>query len=125
MAGDIPGGLGAAWDYAAAETRLDAVTLSVDMKSPFNLLGAVVPYMVLALALFGTGQQAVQRYLSCRDLRSARRAALTGWLAGTIALTVTLALGVCLSAWVQLAPAGAEFSVAKGDEVLPGFLVGL
>lgn len=120
---DIPGGLEAAWEYAGAHDRLEAVTVSADMKSPFNLLGAVVPYMVLALALFGTGQQAVQRYLSCKDLRSARRAALTGWLAGTIALGVTLALGVCLFAWTKLSAPGEAFTVGKGDQVLPRFLV--
>jgi len=122
VAGDIPGGLDAAWDFAARNDKLEAVSFEMNMKSPFNLLGAVVPYMVLALALFGTGQQAVQRYLSCKDLRSARRAALTGWLAGTIALAVTLALGVCLSAWQSLATEGAGFT-ATGDDALPQFLV--
>ncbi|RMD61153.1 MAG: hypothetical protein D6826_10630, partial [Alphaproteobacteria bacterium] len=50
-------------------------------------------------ALFGTGQQAVQRFLSCADLRAARRAALTGWAVGTLALGVTLLLGTWLSVW--------------------------
>jgi SSS family solute:Na+ symporter len=87
-----------------------------------NLLGALVPYMVLALSLFGTGQQAVQRFLSCRDLASARRAALTGWVAGTVTLGLTLFLGVVLGAWLSLAPAARGLVAEKGDAVLPLFI---
>jgi len=120
---DVPGGFGAIVDHAREHERLHAVTFSADPKSPFNLLASVVPYMFLALSLFGTGQQAVQRFLSCQDLKSARRAALTGWLAGTIALSITLLLGVAIFAWQELAPAAEGFALDKGDKVLPTFLV--
>ena len=119
---DVPGGFGAILDHAAEHERLTAVSLEVDMKSPFNLLGSVGPYMILALSLFGTGQQSVQRFLACGDLRSARRAALTGWAAGTIALALCLFLGVSLFAWQSLAPAASGFTVEKADGVLPRFL---
>ncbi|MHC4955955.1 MAG: sodium:solute symporter family transporter [Planctomycetota bacterium] len=122
VASDIPGGAGAAMDYASDHNRLEAVTLSTDPKTPMNLLGSLVPYMVLALSLYGTGQQAVQRYLCCKDLRSARRAALTGWAAGTAALSIALLLGVFLFAWHELAPAAEGFALDKGDKVLPKFL---
>ncbi|MHC4449753.1 MAG: sodium:solute symporter family transporter [Planctomycetota bacterium] len=120
---DVPGGFGAIVDHAREHERLNAITFSADPKSPFNLLASVVPYMFLALSLFGTGQQAVQRFLSCQDLKSARRAALTGWLAGTIALSITLLLGVAIFAWQELAPAAEGFALDKGDKVLPTFLV--
>ena len=123
IVGDVPGGFGAIWEHASGHDHLNAISLSVDMKSPFNLLGSVVPYMILALSLFGTGQQSVQRFLSCPDLRSARRAALTGWLAGTIALSLCLVLGVSLFAWQSLAAAAEGFPVDPGDTVLPEFLV--
>jgi SSS family solute:Na+ symporter len=74
------------------------------------------------MSLFGTGQQAVQRFLSCRDLESARAAALTGWTAGTIALGVTLFLGVCIGAWAALAPEAPSMKGLKADEVLPHFI---
>ncbi|MHC4939897.1 MAG: sodium:solute symporter family transporter [Planctomycetota bacterium] len=120
---DVPGGLGAVLDHASEHERLQAVSFELNPKSPFNLLAAVVPYMFLALSLFGTGQQAVQRFLSCSDLKSARRAALTGWLAGSIALSITLLLGVAIFAWQELAPAAEGFAIDKGDKVLPKFLV--
>jgi SSS family solute:Na+ symporter len=120
---EVPGGFGAILDHASRNDHLEAVSLSTDVKSPFNLLGAVVPYMVLALSLFGTGQQSVQRFLSCPDLKSARRAAITGWAAGTVALALCLFLGVALFSWQALAPAAKGFMLEKGDQVLPRFLV--
>jgi SSS family solute:Na+ symporter len=121
VAEDVPGGLGAVLDHARDSGRLEAVTVGADARTPFNLLGALVPYAVLALALFGTGQQAVQRFLSVRDLRSARRVAITGWAVGTVALAVTLFLGVCIAAWAALAPAGAGFAPPTANDVLPHF----
>ncbi|MHC4971586.1 MAG: sodium:solute symporter family transporter [Planctomycetota bacterium] len=122
VAGDVPGGWAAVLDHAHAGGRLEVVTVAADRGGLFNLLGAFVPYTVFAVSLFGTGQQAVQRFLSCRDLRSARRAALTGWAVGTLALGLTLFLGVCLAAWVDLAPDAT--ALPGGGKVLPGFIVG-
>jgi len=123
VVGDVPGGLGAIIDFASKEGRLDPVSFEFNPKSIFNVTGSLVPYMVLALSLFGTGQQSVQRFLACADLSSARKAALTGWFAGTIALGTCLLLGVAIFAWAELAPAAAQFHVDKGDKVLPAFLV--
>jgi SSS family solute:Na+ symporter len=120
VAGDVPGGLGAVLDHADQGGRLEVVTVAADRGGLFNLLGVFVPYTVFAVSLFGTGQQAVQRFLSCKDLRAARRAALTGWAAGTLALGLTLFLGVGLAAWVDLAPDAA--ALAGGGKVLPGFI---
>ena len=122
VAGDVPGGFPAVLDHAREGGRLEVVTVAADRGGLFNLVGALVPYAVFATSLFGTGQQAVQRFLSCRDLRSARRAALTGWAVGTAALGLTLFLGVCLAAWVDLAP-DAE-ALPSGGKVLPGFIAG-
>jgi SSS family solute:Na+ symporter len=122
VAGDVPGGLGAILDHARESGRLRAVEVAADRGTPFNLLGALVPYAVFATSLFGTGQQAVQRFLSCKDLRSARRAAIVGWTSGTVALALTLFLGVCLAAWNDHAPATERIVVERSDAVLPRFI---
>ena len=122
VAGDVPGGWGAVIDYASAQGRLDPVTLEFQPKKLFHITGALVPYLVLAVSLFGTGQQSVQRFLACRDLGAARKAALTGWFAGTVALGTCLLLGVAIHAWTKLAPGAADFHIDKGDKVLPAFL---
>jgi SSS family solute:Na+ symporter len=120
LAGDVEGGLGALLGHARDNGRLQAVQLSARMDTPFNLLGALVPYAVLATSLFGTGQQAVQRFLSCRDLGAARRAALLGWLVGSLSLALTLLLGACIASWSELADV--DFALAEGDKVLPAFI---
>jgi SSS family solute:Na+ symporter len=119
VTGDVPGGVGAVLDHARAKGQLEAVTVSADRGS-LNLTTALVPYAVFACSLFGTGQQAVQRFLSCRDLASARRAAFSAWAIGAVAVSLTLFLGVCLGAWADLVPEGA--SIAKGDRILPSFI---
>jgi len=119
VCGDVPGGLDTVLGHAAASGRLEVVTVSAERGDLFNVLGASLPYAVLAVALFGTGQQAVQRFLSCPDLAGARRAAFTLWTVGFVALGLTLFLGVCLAAWVDLAPAAVPL---EGDEALPGFI---
>ena len=121
VAGDVPGGFGAILDHAKQHGKLEMVSFTPQKGGIFNLLGALIPYGVLAMSLYGTGQQAVQRFLACRDLKSARRAALTGWVVGTVSLGITLFLGVCLAAWVQLAP---NATPLEGDKVLPGFITG-
>jgi len=120
VTGDVPGGFGAILDHARAKGQLEPVTVAADRGTPLNLLGALVPYAVFACSLFGTGQQAVQRFLACRDLASARRAAISAWGIGAVAVLLTLLLGVCLSAWIDLVPGGS--GVPKGDRVLPSFI---
>ena len=122
LAGEVPGGFGAILDRAAADGKLGVVETDFDPGTPMNLVGAVVPYMVLAFSLFGTGQQAVQRFLSVKSVRDARKVAITGWVLGTFALGISLFLGVCLSSWQALAPAAKDFVVAKGDQILPAFV---
>jgi len=119
---DVPGGLGAVLDHAGASGHLEAISFEPRRDQLFNVLGAVVPYGVLALSLFGTGQQAVQRFLACEDLRAARRAACLGWGVGAVATAACLFLGVALAAWADLAP-GASTLGTKGDDVVPAFVV--
>jgi SSS family solute:Na+ symporter len=120
VAGDVPGGFPAILEHARAQGQLDPVTVSADPGTPLNLLGALVPYAIFACSLFGTGQQAVQRFLACKDLRSARRAAVSAWVIGAVAVSLTLLLGVCLGAWIDLVPGGS--ALPKGDRVLPAFI---
>jgi SSS family solute:Na+ symporter len=123
VAGDVPGGIPALLGHARASGRLEAVSLELEPSTPFNLLGSLVPYAVFATSLFGAGQQAVQRFLSVRDVSEARRAALTGWAVGTLALGTCLTLGVALAGWVDLAPDAEGFELEKGDRLLPKFAV--
>jgi SSS family solute:Na+ symporter len=119
---DVSGGLASILDWGRAHGYLDLVTLEFDPSTTFNAVGALVPYMVLAFSLFGTGQQAVQRFLSVKDLKSARRAALTAWAVGTATLGTTLFLGVAIAAWSALGAAPRGFPKDAGDAALAHFI---
>lgn len=97
--GRLPGGLAdvAAVMEAPGQPPLIDWSLSLD-KTP-TVLSAVLAYGVLALSVAGTNQQPVQRYLACRDLGAARRAALLSWAVGLLVVLLTLGLGVVLRAW--------------------------
>jgi len=119
---DVPGGLSSILDWGREHGRLETVSFKFNPRSNFNVVGTLVPYMVLAFSLFGTGQQAVQRFLSVKDLRSARRAAITGWAVGTGALALTLFLGVSIAAWSALGAAPVGFPEQAGDKALALFI---
>lgn len=117
---DVPGGITAVVSHANRTGRLQVVSTEMQRGSIYNLVGAIVPYGVFALSLFGTGQQAVQRFLACKDLKAARRAAFGAWAAGASALGACLLLGVALAAWSELAPNAKDLGVDA--EVLPAFV---
>ncbi len=128
LGGDVPGGLGAVLERASAEGHLRVVEPGYALGTPFNALGALVAYGTLAFSIAATNQQAVQRYLSCKDGRAATKAALLGWGIGFVAVALTLFLGACLSVWVESAgDAGAAVAAAVeqngGDAALPAFIV--
>jgi solute:Na+ symporter, SSS family len=119
---DVNGGLSAILDWGRSNGRLETVTVEFNPLSPFNVVGTLVPYAVFAFSLFGTGQQAVQRFLSVKDLTSARRAAMLSWAVGTAALALTLFLGVTIAAWAALGAAPEGFPKEVGDKALPLFI---
>ena len=115
IAGDLPGGFDTIFATEAAKTPV--IDLARPVSQGHSLPWVLLAYGTLALGVAGTNQQAVQRYLSCRDVRDARRAALTGWGIGLIAVTVTLVLGVGLGAWFAH-----EGRIVKPDRMLATFV---
>jgi len=97
IAGDLPDGFASIFATDAAKTPV--VDLAQRAGQAYSWQWTLLAYGTLALGVAGTNQQAVQRYLSCRDVGDARRAAMTGWGIGLVAVAVTLLLGVGLGAW--------------------------
>ncbi|MDA1196024.1 MAG: sodium/solute symporter [Planctomycetota bacterium] len=103
------------------------VDLSLDLARWPTLLSAFLAYGVFALAVGGTNQQAVQRYLACQDLRASRRAALLSWAVGALVTALTLTLGVALHARFggdPLHPLNADLPTAHVDKVFATFVSG-
>lgn len=94
---DLPGG---AADVGAAlcdPARPPAADFTPDPGRWPTFWSGLLAYGVLALSVAGTNQQAVQRYMACRDLRASRRAAVLSWAIGALIVLLTLGLGVGLS----------------------------
>lgn len=90
------GGLGALWQAAHEGGKLVIFDLSWQPDSIRSLPTALIAYGILAFAVAGTNQQSVQRYVSCADIPSGRKAIFLGWFSGFLGVAATLFLGVLL-----------------------------
>ncbi len=115
-----PGGWGQAFERAAALGKTDIV----HMGEPFagtGLVTAIFGYGLLALSLFGTNQQPVQRYMTVKEPRDAQRALMLGVVAGGIGVTLSLLLGVFLFLYYQTFPGQLPADLTP-DQVMPHFV---
>jgi SSS family solute:Na+ symporter len=119
--GSLDGGLSTAFAEAADAGRLRVVDPSQAWNSVRSWPGAVFGYGILALSVFGTNQQTVQRYLSCRSVAEARRAAWLGWATGALITILTLCVGLALHGFYTSATATLPDDLAT-DAILPYFL---
>ncbi|WP_267382969.1 sodium:solute symporter [Cyanobacterium sp. uoEpiScrs1] len=116
-----PGGFEQLWHIAGDKGKLAVVNLSWEPESIRSLPTALCAYGILAFAVAGTNQQSVQRYVSCADVTSARKAILLGWFSGFISVSITLLLGVLLFAFYSL-NTGLPDNI-KSDEILSHFIL--
>ncbi len=115
-----PGGWGAAFAEAAQLGKLDVVHLEERMAVT-GLLTAIFGYGLLALSLFGTNQQPVQRYMTVKNPRQAQGALLLGVGAGAIGVLLSLLLGVFLFIFYQHFPERLPEDLTP-DQVMPHFV---
>src|SRR5690606_18403943 len=76
---------------------------------------------LLALSLFGTNQQPVQRYMTVKNPREAQSALLLGVGAGAIGVLLSLLLGVSLFIFYEHFPALLPADITP-DQVMPHFV---
>jgi solute:Na+ symporter, SSS family len=115
-----PGG----WDLAFAEAGQMGKLDIVKTEEPFGgrgLVTAIFGYGLLALSLFGTNQQPVQRYMTVKNPREAQGALLLGVGAGAIGVTLSLLLGVFLFVFYQHFPALLPEELSA-DQIMPHFV---
>jgi solute:Na+ symporter, SSS family len=115
-----PGGWGQAFAEASALGKLDIVHLEEPLGGQ-GLLTAIFGYGLLALSLFGTNQQPVQRYMTVKRPREAQQALLLGVGAGVIGIILSLLLGVFLYVFYQHHP-GLLPPDLTPDQVMPHFV---
>ena len=112
---------------ASAADKLDLL----HTDDPFGgkgIVTAVFGYGLLALSLYGTNQQPVQRYMTVSEPREAQRALLLGVSAGAIGVTLSLLLGALLYVFYTANPALLPDGFAalpdgqRADALVPHFI---
>lgn len=117
----VSGGFDELWRIAGEEGKTRIFDLSWNPKSIYTLPTALFAYGILAFGVAGTNQQSVQRYVSCEDENSARKAILLGWFSGFIGVAATLFLGVLLFSFYNIK--GGLPDDVQGDGILAHFIV--
>ena len=115
-----PGGVGTAFAEASQLDKLTVVHLEEPMGGR-GLLTAVFGYGLLALSLFGTNQQPVQRYMTVSKPREAQKALLLGVGAGAFGVLLSLLLGVFLFIFYHHFPNLMPADLTP-DQVMPHFV---
>ncbi|MBW3552858.1 MAG: sodium/solute symporter [Gemmatimonadetes bacterium] len=115
-----PGGWAEAFGDASQLGKLDIIHLEEPMGGQ-GLLTAIFGYGLLALSLFGTNQQPVQRYMTVKNPREAQQALLLGVGAGVIGVTLSLLLGVFLFIFYDYFPNLMPADLTA-DQVMPHFV---
>ena len=117
---EAPGGWTVALAEAARFEKLDVVH-TAELMAPTSLFTAVFGYGLLALSLFGTNQQPVQRYMTVKNQREAQGALLLGVGAGAFGVLLSLLLGVFLFIFYQYHPELLPEGLTP-DQVMPHFV---
>ena len=115
-----PGGWGQAFAEASAAGKLEILHTAQPMEGT-GILTAVFGYGLLALSLFGTNQQPVQRYMTVKNPREAQQALLLGVGAGVLGIILSLLLGVFLFLFYQHHP-GLLPEGLTPDQIMPHFM---
>jgi len=117
LAGAVPGGWTAILDQAAAAGKLDALDFSFDISRPHTVWAGLIGGGFLSMASHGADQLIVQRLLSSKNLREARRAIIGSGIVvfGQMALFLFVGIGL----WVHF---GAQ-PFTTPDSIFPRFIV--
>ena len=115
-----PGGWEAAFAEADQLGKLDVLHVEEPVAGT-GLVTAIFGYGLLALSLFGTNQQPVQRYMTVEKPRDAQKALILGVGAGAIGVLLSLLLGVFLFIFYEQHP-GLLPEGLSADQVMPHFV---
>jgi SSS family transporter len=121
VGGKLDGGLGGAFDAAAAAGRLRVFDFGFDLGSIYTFWAGLVGGAVLTIGSHGVDQMIVQRYLSARSLRDAQKALFWSGPLVLLQFALFLGIGLALSSFYTQNPPAEPFT--KGDRVFADFIV--
>jgi SSS family solute:Na+ symporter len=117
----LPGGWGQLVEMGQAAGKFRAFDFRLDWSEPFGFWAGLVGGAFITLGSHGVDQLMVQRYLSARGLKEARRAV---WVSGLIVVAqfaLFLLIGVGLWSFYQLHPPAVPFD--RPDRIFARFIL--
>lgn len=116
------GGLPNAWDIAVANEKMRLFEWSLDYRS-VTFWVAIIGGMANNLISYTSDQTVIQRYLTTKDVKSARNSILMN---GAMCVFISIAfylIGTGLYTFYQTHPAELDFTMDKGDAIFPFFMM--
>ncbi len=120
------GGIGAWWPHTWAPNWDTQPFFSLDPRVRATVLGMILTTLAWWVCTAGSDQMAIQRYLSTRDARAARRAFLVNNIADVFTTLALAFLGFALLAFFRANPAymsDARNLTRDADYLFPDFIV--
>jgi len=117
----VPGGLGGILDAAAAAGKTRWLELSFDPGQPYALWAGIVGGIFITFGSHGVDQMMVQRYVSSRGLRDARKALVASGVVIVLQFALFLLIGLGLWAFYQHFPPAVPFD--RDDRVFARFIL--
>ncbi|MBI6117597.1 sodium:solute symporter family transporter [Salegentibacter maritimus] len=123
--GGIDGGFSEAWRIADAHAKTVIVDLSLDPTKNFTVWVGIFGASIFHLGSYAVDQVVTQRILSCKNVKSAKKAVIFSGLTVTSTILM-LIVGIGIFAWYQIYPPSAESTalIAENkDRVFPHFVI--
>ncbi|KAF6779186.1 hypothetical protein AHF37_01271 [Paragonimus kellicotti] len=113
------GGPQRVWAIALEHKRLQSFSFSPDPFLRHSVWSLSIGGAGMVLSIFGANQTLVQRYLSCRNLQTARRAILLNIPTNAIFLMVQITAGLVTFAYFEGCNLVKSGLIKKFDQILP------
>jgi SSS family solute:Na+ symporter len=117
----INGGWQGFWHVAQANHKLEMFDFTLDIKAPFNFWGAIIGGFFIQMAMYGTDQTIVQRFMTAKSLRDEQRALLFQGVSFLPYLLLTYAIGPLLFVFYRQ-NSGLLNPHMKPDYIFPQFI---
>jgi SSS family transporter len=117
----VPGGWEGLVEFGRETGRLRVFDFSLTLEDPFTFWAGLIGGAFLTLGTHGTDQLTVQRLLSSRSEKDARRALILSGFVVFLQFVLFLAIGLGLAAYYSASPPSTP--IAASDEAFATFIV--
>lgn len=116
------GGVQGAWDIAVADDKMRMFEWSMDYRS-VTFWVAIIGGMANNLISYTSDQTVIQRYLTTKDVKSARNSILTNGVMCVFVSIVFYIIGTGLYTFYQTHPQELDLGMERADAIFPMFMM--